>query len=188
MKKCAHVWIEPEMSTGPQWAKSSIFSIFWKIFENEEKLHIFTSGQLKYKNSLIWIKKICTYVNWAEMSTGPQWAKTSFVSIFWKVFEIEENHHNFTSTHQQYKNSLIWRKNVYIELKMSTSPRWAKISTFFWFFEKFLKLKKIIIFSLQHNYNRKIHSFRGKICTCANLDKHVDRSSVGKNFNFLDFF
>ena len=34
------------------------FSIFWKIFENEEKHHIFTSGQLKYKISLICLKNV----------------------------------------------------------------------------------------------------------------------------------
>ena len=31
---------------GPWWSNISIFSIFWKVFENEENLHIRTTGQL----------------------------------------------------------------------------------------------------------------------------------------------
>ena len=34
------------------------FSIFWKVFENEENHHIFTPGQLKYKIPLIWMKTV----------------------------------------------------------------------------------------------------------------------------------
>ena len=51
--------------TCARWVKTSIFSIFQNDFENEEKHHIFTSGQLKYKiHSFGW--KICTCVNWAK--------------------------------------------------------------------------------------------------------------------------
>ena len=46
------------MSTGPGWGKSSIFSIFRKVFKTEENHHILTSGQLKYKNSFIWMKSV----------------------------------------------------------------------------------------------------------------------------------
>ena len=49
------------MSTCPGWGKSSIFSIFRKVFKTEGKHHIFTLGQVKYQNSLqnslIWMKK-----------------------------------------------------------------------------------------------------------------------------------
>ena len=37
--------------------KTSMFSIFQKVFKPEGKHHIFTLGQLKYQNSLIWMKK-----------------------------------------------------------------------------------------------------------------------------------
>ena len=43
-------------STDLRWAKTSIFSIFWKVFENEENPHILTPGQMKYTNSLIWME------------------------------------------------------------------------------------------------------------------------------------
>ena len=46
------------MSLGPGWAKTSIFSIFRKVFKTEGNYHIFTLGQLKYQNSLIWKKKM----------------------------------------------------------------------------------------------------------------------------------
>ena len=42
---------------GPRWGKTSIFSIFQKVFKPEGKHHIFTLGQLEYQNSLIWMKK-----------------------------------------------------------------------------------------------------------------------------------
>ena len=68
------------MSTGPQWAKTSIFSNFSKVFKNEGKHHIFTSAKLKYKNSHIWIKNV--HMCDPKMSTAPRWAKTLIFSIF----------------------------------------------------------------------------------------------------------
>ena len=38
--------LSQKSSLGPRWAKTSICSIFWKVFENEENPHILTSGQL----------------------------------------------------------------------------------------------------------------------------------------------
>ena len=52
--KWAHERIEPKKF--PRSAKTSIFSIFWKVLENEESPHILTPGQLKYTNSLIWME------------------------------------------------------------------------------------------------------------------------------------
>ena len=61
-----------KMSLGPGWGKTSIFLIFQKVFKSgktsiflifqkvfksEGKHHIFTLGQLKYQNTLIWMKK-----------------------------------------------------------------------------------------------------------------------------------
>ena len=46
------------MSTGPGWGKIFNISIFRKSFKTEENHHILTSGQLKYKNSLIWMKSV----------------------------------------------------------------------------------------------------------------------------------
>ena len=43
-------------SPDPRWEKTSIFFIFWKVFENEENPHSLTPGQLKYTNSLSWMK------------------------------------------------------------------------------------------------------------------------------------
>ena len=65
--------------------KTSIFSIFRKVLESEENHHNLTSGQLKYKNSLIWMEN----VQKCEMSKkGPQGRggrKSSIFSIFRKV-------------------------------------------------------------------------------------------------------
>ena len=46
------------MSTGPPAVGETSFSIFPKVFENEENRHILTSGQLKYKNTHIWMKNV----------------------------------------------------------------------------------------------------------------------------------
>ena len=50
--------MQKKMSLGLGWAKTSIFSIFQKVFKTEGNYHIFTLGQLKYQNSLIWKKKM----------------------------------------------------------------------------------------------------------------------------------
>ena len=52
----AQVRNERKGSPGPGWGKPSIFSIFRKVCENEENHHNLTSGQQRYKNSLIWMK------------------------------------------------------------------------------------------------------------------------------------
>ena len=57
-----------KMCTCVNWAKTVYrfacenfifyFFIFWNVSKNEEKHHIVISGQLKYKNSLIWMKNV----------------------------------------------------------------------------------------------------------------------------------
>ena len=85
------------------------------------------------------------------MSLGPGWAKTSIFYIFRKVFKTEGNYHIFTLGQLKYQNSLIWKKKMpKNEKKKKNVPR-AGVGEnfhFFWFFEKFLKLKEAIIFSL----------------------------------------
>ena len=54
--------LSQKRSQAPRWAKTSIFSIFWKVFKDEENDHIFTPGQLKYKNSLIWMKNVHVWI------------------------------------------------------------------------------------------------------------------------------
>ena len=74
--------MQKKMSLGPGWVKTSIFSIFRKVFKTEGNYHIFTLGQLKYQNSLIWKKKMPKSEMQKKMSLGPGWAKTSNFSIF----------------------------------------------------------------------------------------------------------
>ena len=91
--------------------KTSICSIFRKVFENEENHQNLTSGQLKYKNSLIWMKS----VHMCEMSEkGLQDRGGQKLQVFRKGSENEENHHNLTSGQLKYKNSLIWMKSVHM--------------------------------------------------------------------------
>ena len=110
------------MSTCVNWVKkvprSAVdenfnFFDFSKNFQNEENHHIFTPGQLKYKNSLIWMEN----VHMCELSQkGPQLRsgrKRQPFFIFQNVFENEENCHIFTPGQLKYKNSLIWIENVH---------------------------------------------------------------------------
>ena len=195
--------LSQKRSSGPQWANTSIFSIFWKVFENEGNPHILTPGELKYTNSLIWMENgnirelsqkssqvrvgrklhffdffksfeneqnphILTrgqlkYTNsliWMEnghmselsekSSPGQRWVNISIFSIFWKVFENEENPHILTPGQLKYTNSLIWMENGHMsELSQIRLPVCdGRKLQFFRFFEKFLKMKKILIFSL----------------------------------------
>ena len=97
-KKCAHVWIEPKMSTGPQWAKTSLFG-FLKSLQNWRKssyFHFNTSKLQKFthleENSAhVWIEP--------KLSTGLRWAKT-------KVF-------NFLKSFRK------WRKEPYFHFRTS---------------------------------------------------------------------
>ena len=81
---------------------------------------------------------------------GPQgrgWGKSSIFSIFWKVCENEENHHNLTSGQLRYKNSLIWMKSGHKCEMSEKGPqgRYGGNLQFFRVFEKFANMKKIII-------------------------------------------
>ena len=124
-KKCAHVWIEPKMPTGPRWAKTLFSSIFIKVFEFEENHHIFISAHLKYINSLIWRTNVH------------------------KVFGIEEKHPIFTSTQLKYKNftyldekcaRVNWAKNV------DRSPEGENFSFSIFFFKSYFHFN-----NLNHN-------------------------------------
>ena len=141
---------------GPQgrgWGKSSIFSIFWKVCENEENHHNLTSGQLRYKNSLIWMKSGHKCETSEKGPQGRGGGNLPIFSIFRKVCENEENHHNLTSGQLRYKNSLIWMKSGHKCEMSEKGPqgRGGGNLQFFWFFEKFAKMKKIIIIWHQDN-------------------------------------
>ena len=72
-----------------------------------------------------------------KSSPGPWWAKTLIFSIFWEVFENEENPHILTPGQLKYTNALIWMENEHmseLSQKSSPGPRWAKTTIFsiFW--------------------------------------------------------
>ena len=142
------------MCPGLVWAKTSnFFSIFLKVFENEENHQIFTPGKLKYKNQLIWMKNVHMCERSRECPRSGMGENFNFFEFFLKVFENEENHHIFTLGQLNYKNSLIWMKTVDMcELSQKCPQvRGGRKLQFLRFFEKFSKTKKLIIFSLQDN-------------------------------------
>ena len=115
--------LSQKCSPGPRWAKTSIFSILWKGLENEENPHILTPEQLKYTNSLIWMENGHVSELRRKSSPGLWWAKTSIFTIFWKVFENEENPHILPPGQLKYTNSLIWMENGHMsELSQKSSP------------------------------------------------------------------
>ena len=120
--------LSQKSSPGPRCEKTSIFSIFWKVFENEENPHILTPGQLNYTNTLIWMENGHMSELNKKSSPGPRWAKTSIFSIFWKIFENEENPHILTPGQLKYTNTLIWMENGHmseLNQKSSPGPRWV---------------------------------------------------------------
>ena len=125
--------LSQKSSPGPRWAKTSIFSIFWKGLENEENPHILTPGQLKYTNSLIWMENGHMSGLSQKSSPGSRRAKTSIFLIFRKIFENEENPHLVTPGQLKYTNALILMENEHMsELSQKSSPgsRRAKTSIF----------------------------------------------------------
>ena len=66
--------LSQKSSPGPRRAKTSIFSIFLKVFKNEENPHILNPGQLKYTNSLIWMENGHMSELNQKSSPGPRWA------------------------------------------------------------------------------------------------------------------
>ena len=70
--------------------KLQLFWFFQKDFENEENHHIFTPGQLKYKNSLIWMEN----VHMCELGQkGPQVRGVQNLQFF-RFFEIFSHYEN----------------------------------------------------------------------------------------------
>ena len=107
----------------------------------------------KFTQSFIWIKNM----HMCEMSQkGPhvRGGRISIFRFFFKVFENEANHHNFSPGQLKYKISLIWMKTVHMCELSHKGPQvcGGRKLQFFLFFEKFSKMKEIIIFSLQDNY------------------------------------
>ena len=96
------------MSIGPGWGKTSIFSIFQKVFKPEGKHCIFTSGQLKYQNSLIWMNKEPKSEMHKKCPLGWGGEKLQFFQFFKKLKKPEGKHHIFTLGQLKYQNSLIW--------------------------------------------------------------------------------
>ena len=79
------------MSLGPGWGKTSIFSIFRKVFKTEGKHHIFTLGQVKYQNSLIWMKKEPKSEMRKKCPKGRGGEKLQFFLFFEKFTELKES-------------------------------------------------------------------------------------------------
>ena len=75
------------MSLGPGWAKSSIFSIFQKVFKNEGKPSYFHFRTTKISKFTHLDEKGAKVLNAKKMSKGPMWAKTSIFFYFSKSFQ-----------------------------------------------------------------------------------------------------
>ena len=182
--------LSQKSSPSPRWAKISIFSIFWKVFENEENPSILTPGQLKYTNSFIWMENGHMTELSLKISSNPRWAKTWICSIFLKVFENEEYPHILTPGQLKYTNSLIWMQNGHmseLSQKSSPGPQWAKISIFSIFLKSFQEWR---ISSYSHSRTSKIYKFihlDGKWAHEWIEPKKFPRSAVGENFIFFYF-
>ena len=123
-EKGAKEWNAQKMSLGPGWGKTSIFSIFRKVFKTDGKHHIFTLGQLKYQNSLIWMKKEPKSEMRKKCPKGRGGEKLQFFSIFRKVYRTEGKHHIFTLGQWCFPSVLkTFRKIEKIEVFPHPGPR-----------------------------------------------------------------
>ena len=239
--------LRQKSSPAPLSAKTSIFSIFWKVFENEENPHILTPGQLKYTNSLIWMEN--GYMSELSHKTFPRSAVAEnfnffdFLKSFRKWRKSSYSHHRMTKiyklTHLDgkwvhewieqkkfprsevgenfnffdfLKSSRKWRKSSYSHSKTTKiykftdldgkwAHEWIEPKTFpsstggvggdfnfFTIFKEFSKMKKILIFSLQDNWNIQIHSFGWKMGTWVDWDKKVPGPRWAITSIFFRFF
>ena len=152
------------------------FINFSKIFKNEGNHHIFTLEQLKYQNSLIWMKKVPKCEMQENVPRAGLGENINFFSIFQKVLKNEGNHHIFTLEQLKYQNSLIWiRKGakVWNAKKKSTAEAWAKT----W--------RKPSYFHLwQPKYQNSLIWMK-KVPKCEMRKKNVHWAGVGKIFSFF---
>ena len=148
------------------------------IFENYQKLK--KIEDFTYRGHVDIFRSIRTFANssskWVNFFRFPVvkiWWFFSFSKIFLKIEKIEVF-------------SRLWTFFAQFTLFHIFHHWWVKTSIFR-FFERFSKMKKIIIFSYQDNWNIKIHANGWKMWKTVNWAKNVHRSAVGKNFNYFDF-
>ena len=148
--KWAHEWFDPKGFPRSAVGENFNFFDFLKSFRKWRKSSYPHSRTTKiYTNSLIWMENGHMSDLTPKSSPGPRWAKTSIFSIFWKVFENEENHHILTLGQLKYTNSLIWKMGTWVIWPQRVPQvRGGRKLQFFRFSEKFSKMKKIIISSL----------------------------------------
>ena len=149
-----------KMSLGPLWAKTSIFSIFRKGFKSEGNYHIFTLGQLKYQNSLIWKKKMpkseLQKKNVPRAGVGENFNFFNFSKSFQNWRKLSYFHFRTTKiskfTHLEEKDAKIhsFGRKRWKRVKCKKNVPRASVGENFNFFDfsKFSKLKETIIFSL----------------------------------------
>ena len=77
-------------------------------------------------------EKMYTCVNWAKNVDRSMVGENFIFFDFWKVFEIEENHHIFTSTQLKYKNAdrSVVGENFSFSDFLKSFPNWRKLSYF----------------------------------------------------------
>ena len=127
---------------GPRSWKTSIFSTFQKVFQNDENYHQLTTGHLKCKYLFIWVRnmQVCEMPKMTFFSQGRGHENYQFFSTLQKVFQNDERHHQLTPVHMKCKYLLISMKNMQVcEMpKNDTSSQVMKLFNFFDFSKSLL--------------------------------------------------
>ena len=151
--------LSQKSSPGPRWAKTSIFSIFCEVFENEENPHILTPGKVKYTNSLTWMENGHMSELSQKSSPGLRWAKTSNFFDFFKCFRKWRNSsYSHSRTTKIYKFTHLDGKwaHEWIEPKKFPRPCMGENFNFFDCLKSYRKWRKS---SYSHSRTTKIYKF-----------------------------
>ena len=180
-------------STGPRSWKSSIFSTLWKLFENDEKHHYMTTGQLKCESLPIWVRNM-QKCEASKMTLFRQVRGHENLQFFWlsvKPFKLMKN----TTTWPQ----VTWNVNIYpFGWEICKNVKLAKMTLFrqvrghenLQFFRlsgKPFKLMKNTTTWPQDTLNVNIYPFGWEICKIVKLAKMTLFRQVRGHEN-LQFF
>ena len=166
---------------GPRSWKTSIFSTFQKVFQNDENYHQLTTGHLKCKYLFIWVRnmQVCEMPKMTFFSQVMRnfnfFDSPKSLSIWWKTPPVDPRT-------LKCKYLLIWMKNMQVcempKMTFFLQVRGHENLHFFWLFEKLFKMMKSAISWPQDTWNVNICSFGRETCKFVKCPKMTFFSQV----------
>ena len=179
---------------GPRSWKTSIFSTFQKVFQNDENYHQLTPVHMKCKYLLIWMKnmQVCEMPKNDTFSQVRGHENLQFFRLFKKPFKLMKTTISWPQdTWNVNICSFGWEICKFVKCPKMTffsQVRGHEKLQFFRLSRKSFKMIKTTTSWPQDTYNVNICSFGWEICKFVKCPKwHFSRrAGVMKTFNFFD--